>query len=120
MRVDLKFMDADQSRNTGQQWPHELLGACVLCCCRFRAVHEEVVKLDQDFGATFSGVLTDDDGRVRALWGSYAEQVGTAAQTPQGWHSLSNLEADTWHVPWPPLPTCKQKLWTTPQLLFPI
>jgi len=39
-------------------------------------VHEEVVKLDQDFGATFSGVLTDDDGRVRALWGSYAEQVG--------------------------------------------
>jgi hypothetical protein len=34
------------------------------------------VKLDQDFGATFSGVLTDDEGRVRALWGSYAEQVG--------------------------------------------
>ncbi|WIA19090.1 hypothetical protein OEZ85_003739 [Tetradesmus obliquus] len=42
---------------------------------RFRAVHEEVVKLDQDFGATFSGVLTDDEGRIRALWGSYAEQV---------------------------------------------
>ena len=41
----------------------------------FRAVHEEVVKLDQDFGATFSGVLTDEAGRVRALWGSYAEQV---------------------------------------------
>lgn len=34
------------------------------------------MKLDQDFGATFSGVLTDDEGRVRALWGSYAEQVG--------------------------------------------
>lgn len=33
------------------------------------------MKLDQDFGATFSGVLTDDEGRVRALWGSYAEQV---------------------------------------------
>eukprot|EP00200_Dunaliella_tertiolecta_P008556 CAMPEP_0202391600 /NCGR_PEP_ID=MMETSP1127-20130417/91921_1 /ASSEMBLY_ACC=CAM_ASM_000462 /TAXON_ID=3047 /ORGANISM="Dunaliella tertiolecta, Strain CCMP1320" /LENGTH=1117 /DNA_ID=CAMNT_0048994043 /DNA_START=31 /DNA_END=3384 /DNA_ORIENTATION=+ len=42
---------------------------------RFRAVHEEVCKLDQDFGATFSGVLTDDAGHVRALWGSYAEQV---------------------------------------------
>lgn len=40
-------------------------------------MHEEVVKLDQDFGATFSGVLTDDEGRVRALWGSYAEQVGS-------------------------------------------
>jgi hypothetical protein len=38
-------------------------------------VHEEVVKLDQDFGASFSGVLTDDQGRIRALWGSYAEQV---------------------------------------------
>lgn len=38
-------------------------------------MHEEVVKLDQDFGATFSGVLTDDEGHVRALWGSYAEQV---------------------------------------------
>lgn len=42
---------------------------------RFRAVHEEAVKLDQDFGATFSGVLTDEAGRLRALWGSYAEQV---------------------------------------------
>jgi pro-apoptotic serine protease NMA111 len=45
------------------------------CLLSFRAVHEEVVKLDQDFGATFSGVLCDDAGRVRALWGSYAEQV---------------------------------------------
>lgn len=35
-------------------------------------MHEEVIKLDQDFGAAFSGVLTDDAGRVRALWGSYA------------------------------------------------
>ena len=42
---------------------------------RFRAVHEEVIKLDQDFGSTFSGCLTDTRGRVRALWGSYAEQV---------------------------------------------
>ena len=42
---------------------------------RFRAVHEEVVKLDHDFGSAFSGVITDDAGRVRALWGSYAEQV---------------------------------------------
>jgi hypothetical protein len=53
---------------------------------RFRAVHEEVVKLDQDFGVTFSGVLTDDEGRVRALWGSYAEQVGI------GGVCMSNLQ----------------------------
>ncbi|GMH38408.1 hypothetical protein BSKO_06292 [Bryopsis sp. KO-2023] len=42
---------------------------------RFRAVHEELVKLDQDFGSEFSGIITDQDGAVRALWGSYAEQV---------------------------------------------
>ncbi|GLC44411.1 hypothetical protein PLESTB_000472500 [Pleodorina starrii] len=42
---------------------------------RFRAVHEEVIKLDQDFGATFSGCLTDNRGRVRGLWCSYSEQV---------------------------------------------
>ena len=34
---------------------------------RFRAVHEEVVKLDMDFGSAFSGVLTDNRGRVRHL-----------------------------------------------------
>ncbi len=47
---------------------------------RFRAVHEEVVKLDQDFGSAFSGILTDDTGKMRALWGSYAEQqVGSGS-----------------------------------------
>ena len=47
---------------------------------RFRAVHEEAVKLDQDFGSSFSGILTDERGRVRALWGSYAEQVRGAGR----------------------------------------
>ena len=35
----------------------------------------QVVKLDQDFGSAFAGVLTDDAGAVRALWGSYSEQA---------------------------------------------
>ena len=35
----------------------------------------QVVKLDQDFGSSFAGVLTDDAGAVRALWGSYSEQA---------------------------------------------
>ena len=39
-------------------------------CCVLR----QVVKLDQDFGAAFAGVLTDDRGAVRAVWGSYSEQ----------------------------------------------
>ena len=51
---------------------------------RFRAVHEEVCKLDHDFGSTFSGVLTDDEGRVRALWGSYSEQVSRSDEVPGG------------------------------------
>lgn len=42
---------------------------------RFRAVHEEVIKVDQDFGVIYSGVLADRQGAVRALWGSYSEQV---------------------------------------------
>ena len=34
---------------------------------RFRAVHEEVAKLDQDFGPSFSGVLTNDQGDIRGM-----------------------------------------------------
>ena len=34
----------------------------------------QVVKLDQDFGSSFAGVLTNDSGAVRAVWGSYSEQ----------------------------------------------
>ena len=42
---------------------------------RYRAVNEEVVKLDLDFGDSFSGVLVDGQDRLRALWASYSEQV---------------------------------------------
>lgn len=41
---------------------------------RFRAVHEEVIKLDHSFGTSISGVLTDDNANVLALWASYSEQ----------------------------------------------
>ena len=40
---------------------------------RFRAVNEEVVSLDTDFGYAFGGVLTDATGRAKALWASYAK-----------------------------------------------
>ena len=45
---------------------------------RYRAVNEEVVKLDLDFGDAFSGVLVDREDRLRALWASYSEQVRSA------------------------------------------
>ncbi|KAL6587827.1 Protease Do-like 7 [Orobanche minor] len=42
---------------------------------RYRATNMEVIELDTDFGSTFSGVLTDDCGRVQAIWGSFSTQV---------------------------------------------
>ncbi|KVH92392.1 PDZ domain-containing protein [Cynara cardunculus var. scolymus] len=42
---------------------------------RYRATNMEVIELDTDFGSSFSGVLTDEHGRVKAIWGSFSTQV---------------------------------------------
>ncbi|CAN4083135.1 unnamed protein product [Withania somnifera] len=44
-------------------------------CPRYRATNMEVIELDTDFGSTFSGVLTNERGRVQALWGSFSTQL---------------------------------------------
>nr|GMD00926.1 protease Do-like 7 [Ipomoea batatas] len=44
-------------------------------CPRYRAINMEVIELDTDFGTTFSGVLTDERGRVQAIWGSFSTQL---------------------------------------------
>ncbi|VFQ70276.1 unnamed protein product [Cuscuta campestris] len=44
-------------------------------CPRYRAINMEVIELDTDFGTSFSGVLTDERGRVQALWGSFSTQI---------------------------------------------
>ncbi|XP_041998136.1 protease Do-like 7 isoform X1 [Salvia splendens] len=44
-------------------------------CPRYRATNMEIIELDTDFGSTFSGVLTDDLGRVQAIWGSFSTQL---------------------------------------------
>ncbi|KAK4426563.1 Protease Do-like 7 [Sesamum alatum] len=44
-------------------------------CPRYRATNMEVIELDTDFGSAFSGVLTDELGRVQAIWGSFSTQL---------------------------------------------
>ncbi|XP_043695040.1 protease Do-like 7 isoform X2 [Telopea speciosissima] len=44
-------------------------------CPRYKATNMEVIELDTDFGSTFSGVLTDERGRIQAIWGSFSTQV---------------------------------------------
>ncbi|KAK4767445.1 hypothetical protein SAY86_015195 [Trapa natans] len=44
-------------------------------CPRYRAINMEVIELDTDFGSAFSGVLTDERGRVQAIWGSFSTQL---------------------------------------------
>ncbi|KAK4273653.1 hypothetical protein QN277_017000 [Acacia crassicarpa] len=50
---------------------------------RYRATNMEVIELDTDFGSTFSGVLTDEHGRVQAIWGSFSTQLKFAGSTSE-------------------------------------
>ena len=42
---------------------------------RYRAINFDAIELDNDFGRTFSGILTDDESGIVALWASFAKQV---------------------------------------------
>ncbi|CAN1228030.1 Protease Do-like 7 [Linum perenne] len=42
---------------------------------RYRATNMEVIELDTDFGSTFSGVLTNEHGKVQAIWASFSTQL---------------------------------------------
>ncbi|XP_071742671.1 protease Do-like 7 [Rutidosis leptorrhynchoides] len=50
---------------------------------RYRATNMEVIELDTDFGSTFSGVLTDEHGRVKALWASFSNQLKYGTKSSQ-------------------------------------
>eukprot|EP00216_Chloropicon_sp_CCMP2111_P002213 CAMPEP_0198241736 /NCGR_PEP_ID=MMETSP1446-20131203/6471_1 /TAXON_ID=1461542 ORGANISM="Unidentified sp, Strain CCMP2111" /NCGR_SAMPLE_ID=MMETSP1446 /ASSEMBLY_ACC=CAM_ASM_001112 /LENGTH=1038 /DNA_ID=CAMNT_0043924613 /DNA_START=27 /DNA_END=3143 /DNA_ORIENTATION=+ len=58
---------------------------------RFHAVNEEVIELDQDFGAPFSGILIDrESASMRALWASFSKQVnGEEREFCAGIHSYT-------------------------------
>ncbi|XVF20639.1 hypothetical protein REPUB_Repub12eG0018500 [Reevesia pubescens] len=50
---------------------------------RYRATNMEIIELDTDFGSTFSGVLTDEHGRVQAIWGSFSTQLKFGCNTSE-------------------------------------
>ncbi|XP_041003350.1 protease Do-like 7 [Juglans microcarpa x Juglans regia] len=52
-------------------------------CPRYRATNMEVIELDTDFGSSFSGVLTDEHGRVQAIWGSFSTQLKFGCNTSE-------------------------------------
>ncbi|KAL6912240.1 hypothetical protein ACP4OV_001045 [Aristida adscensionis] len=52
-------------------------------CPRYRAINMEVIELDTDFGSAFSGILTDEQGRVQALWASFSTQLKYGCSTSE-------------------------------------
>ncbi|KAI3747800.1 hypothetical protein L6452_10459 [Arctium lappa] len=50
---------------------------------RYRATNMEVIELDTDFGSSFSGVITDEHGRVKAIWGSFSTQLKYGCNTSE-------------------------------------
>lgn len=40
---------------------------------RFRAVNEEIIKIDHSFGLSYSGALTNRECEILAMWGSFSE-----------------------------------------------
>ncbi|TYI01177.1 hypothetical protein ES332_A11G183900v1 [Gossypium tomentosum] len=60
-------------------------------CPRYRATNMEVVELDTDFGSAFSGVLTDEHGRVRAIWASFSTQLKVGSNTSEDHHFVRGI-----------------------------
>ncbi|KAI7749040.1 hypothetical protein M8C21_009946, partial [Ambrosia artemisiifolia] len=61
---------------------------------RFRATNMEVIELDTDFGSTFTGVLTDEHGRVKALWGSFSTQIKYGSNSSEDHQFVKGSKAE--------------------------
>ncbi|CAI5965219.1 unnamed protein product, partial [Closterium sp. NIES-65] len=70
--VGLSRSQAVTSRQSVVTNPTATLTVGAADCPRYRAINMDVVEIDTDFGQSFSGVLADDSGAVRALWGSFS------------------------------------------------
>ncbi|GAV73129.1 PDZ_1 domain-containing protein/PDZ_2 domain-containing protein/Trypsin_2 domain-containing protein [Cephalotus follicularis] len=64
-------------------------------CPRYRATNMEVIELDTDFGSTFSGVLTDELGKVQAIWGSFSTQLRFGCSTSEDHQFVRGLPVYT-------------------------
>ncbi|XP_050227887.1 protease Do-like 7 [Mercurialis annua] len=47
-----------------------------------RATSMEVIELDSDFGIAFRGILSNEHGKVQALWASFATKAKPVGNTP--------------------------------------
>ncbi|CAI7816156.1 unnamed protein product, partial [Closterium sp. NIES-54] len=70
--VGLSRSQAVTSRQSVVTNPTATLTVGAADCPRYRSINMDVVEIDTDFGQSFSGVLADDSGAVRALWGSFS------------------------------------------------
>ncbi|XP_062150732.1 protease Do-like 7 [Alnus glutinosa] len=64
-------------------------------CPRYRATNMEVIELDTDFGSTFSGALTDEHGRVQAIWGSFSTQLKFGCNTSEDHQFVRGIPIST-------------------------
>ncbi|CAI5938944.1 unnamed protein product [Closterium sp. NIES-64] len=78
--VGLSRSQAVTSRQSVVTNPTATLTVGAADCPRYRAINMDVVEIDTDFGQSFSGVLADDSGAVRALWGSFSTFAGEAGE----------------------------------------
>ncbi|KAK8669564.1 hypothetical protein V6N13_106990 [Hibiscus sabdariffa] len=60
-------------------------------CPRYRATNMEVIELDTDFGSAFSGVLTDEHGRVQAIWASFSTQLKHGCNSSDDHHFVRGI-----------------------------
>ncbi|KAK1433205.1 hypothetical protein QVD17_10113 [Tagetes erecta] len=58
---------------------------------RYRATNMEVIELDTDFGSSFSGVLTDEHGRVKAIWARFSTQVKHGVNSSDSHHIVRGI-----------------------------
>ncbi|XP_011006441.1 PREDICTED: protease Do-like 7 [Populus euphratica] len=58
---------------------------------RYRAINMEVIELDTDFGNAFTGVLCNEHGKVRAIWGSFSNKPKSSHTTSKDYQFVRGV-----------------------------